>query len=152
MESIQIGQGIVDRKEEEIGYFNLLNNFKIGISLFVCYIFVCFAILSTAFFIKELSYRIRFERRRFAKISKRIVSAVSSFGVKRLSAISLFALFVHLFLWFSELFLTNNIKTNKVVRSFQSKLTNLFEAGNFRIIDDVFYLFRWSTLIIWSRT
>ena len=115
MENIIIGQFI--REKKAVSFFNLLNNFNVGFSLSAIFLLSLIGILSCSFLINEIIRRIRFERRRTVKICKRIASAVSSFGVKRLSAIGIFVLFVHLFLWLSQLFLINNIKTNKVVSS-----------------------------------
>ena len=75
---------------------------------------------------KRVGIRRRADVRKRTEIWKRIASAVSSFGSAKLSPIGLLILFVQLFIWFSELFLTNNIKTNKVVRkTFTRKLREL---------------------------
>ena len=117
MEKVVLGDLIRDQNGD-IVYFNLLNNFKIGITLFAAFMLSLFGILLVSFLIKQLTHRIRFGERRTRELRKQIVSAVSSFGVRRLSAIGVFVLFVHLFFWIIQLFLTNNIKTNKVVRPF----------------------------------
>ena len=104
---------IRDRKDTT--YHNLLDNFKIGLTLSAAYLLSFVGILALPFFINELTHRIRLERRRTARIGEKIKSAFGNFGVTRLSAMGLFALFVHLFLWLTQLLLTNNIKTNKVV-------------------------------------
>ena len=100
-----------------MSYFDLLDNFNVGLTLLSTYIFSFFAILSLAFLINKLTHRIRGT----ANSPKRIALALNSFELKRLSAMGLFVLFVHRFLWLTQLFLTNNIKTNKVV-SFERKL------------------------------
>ena len=111
MEDVLVAHPIQDQKTS---FFNLLDNFNIGITLSAVYLLSFFGILVFSFLIKELGLRIR--QRRPVELSKRITLAMSSFKMKQLSAIGLFVLFVHLFLWQTELFLTNNIKTNKVVR------------------------------------
>ena len=111
MEGVLVAHPIRDQKTS---FFNLLDNFNIGITLSAVYLLSFFGILLFSFLIKELALRTR--QRRPVELSKRITLAMSSFKMKQLSAIGLFVLFVHLFLWQTELFLTNNIKTNKVVR------------------------------------
>ena len=114
MEKVVVMHYLPDKNDNS--FFDLLDNFKIGFTLAGIYLLSFFGILALAYLFNELSDRIRSEERRAVKLSKRIAQAVNSFEVKRLSAIGLFVLFVHLFLWVTELFLTNNIKTNKVVR------------------------------------
>ena len=116
MEEAAVTMPIVDDKKGTI-FFNLLDNFKLGIRLTAVYLFSFVAILAISFLINELSRRIRFERtavrralRRIPKFWERIVSTVKSFGTTRLSAVGLFFLFVNLFIWVTQLFLTNNIK------------------------------------------
>ena len=113
-------------RDHENKYFNL-DNFKIGLPLAFTFFFSSMGILLLAFLINEATHRIRSGgmetdsggRRRRVGMMRRIFLVASSFGITRLSAIGFFVLFVQMFLWFSELFLTNNktnIKTNKVVR------------------------------------
>ena len=113
MESVVAGQGIVDQQAEKMAFFNLLNNFNVGLSLLFGFLLSCFFVLFAAVLIKELNHRIRFgEGRRFAKISQRVTWAVCSFGRKRLSSLAVFAAFVHLFFWFTQVLFTNNIKVS----------------------------------------
>lgn len=114
MESIVLGHTIPDR--QNLAYFNLLNNLDVGFTLSAAYLLSFFGILTLAFLIGELIYRVRFAERRPVKISKRIALALRRFQNKKLSAVGIFVFFVYLFLWLTQLFLTNNIKTNKVVR------------------------------------
>ena len=120
MESAVLSHPIRDQKT--FAFFNLLNNFDIGLTLSATFLLSIVGILSLAILINELTHRIRFERsfrsenRRTANARKGIALAVSIFNVKRCSAIGIFFLFVQLFFWMTELFLGNNIKTNQVVR------------------------------------
>ena len=57
-----------------------------------------------------------------------------SFGVKRLSAIGVFVLFIRLFLWVTQLFLTNNIKTNKVVVDTSQLIKNEQDIFSTRLV------------------
>ena len=102
--------------QKAVSFFNLLDNFNVGATWSATYLVSFLAILTLIFFINELSHRIRFESRRAVKPTTSIASIARSFRAKKLSAIGLFVLFVHLFLWLTRLFITNNIKTNKVVR------------------------------------
>ena len=113
-ETIVIGQSIHDH--QSVTYFNLLNNFKLGFSLTATYLLSFLGILALSFLFNGLTYEIRFGERQPIKITKKIALATNSFRTKRLSAIGMYFLFVRLFLWITQLFLINNIKTNKVVR------------------------------------
>ena len=117
MGSVQVGQAIRDKNN---AYFNLLDNFNVGLALSAIFLLSFLGILSLDFLINKLTERIRFgsSERSPTKISEAIASTVASLGVNQLSAIGIFVLFVNQYLWLAELFLTNNIKTNKVVRFF----------------------------------
>ena len=106
-----MGHLIEDRKESDVNYyFNLLENFSVGIALSMAYLLAFFLVLTLTFLLDELTRRIE-GRRRAINIPKRIVLALSKFRVKqRLTAIGLFVLLVQMFIWITQLFLTNNIK------------------------------------------
>ena len=114
MDSVLSGHTIPDRKTV---YFNLLNNFNVGFTLAATYLLSFLGILALLFFVHELAYKIRLGERTKIKLSKRIALTLNKFQKRTLSAIGVFVLFTHLFLWLTQLFLTNNIKTNKVVSS-----------------------------------
>lgn len=107
-----LSQTILERKA---AYFNLLKNLNVGTTLIVFYILSFFAVLAFSVLINELSRRIRFGRRKVLKIPEKIASTLKSFQIRKFSAIGVFVLFSHHFLWATQLFFTNNIKTNKVV-------------------------------------
>ena len=116
MEKAVVGHAI--QRQKAFTFFNLLNNFKVGFTLAVTFLLAFLSILALSFLINELIYRVRCQEtlvRRRPKLSKRITSVLNSFGAKRLSAIGVFVLFARLFIWITQLFLINNIKTNKVV-------------------------------------
>ena len=116
MASIIVGHPIREQTNE-VAYNNMLNNFNVGFTLSAVFLFSFFSILALSFLINEFDYRNRFRGRRIAKLSKRIALTLSKFQKRTLSAVGVFVLFTHLFLWLTQLFLTNNIKTNKVVSS-----------------------------------
>ena len=125
MGSVQVGQAI---RDENNAYFNLLDNFNVGLALSAIFLLSFLGILSLAFLINKLTERIRFDpsERSPTKISKAIASTVASLGMNQLSAIGIFVLFVNQYLWLAELFITNNVKTNKVVRlSLKIKISKL---------------------------
>ena len=64
--------------------------------------------------IRRMAYWTRFGDSRKPKLFNGYF-ADRKFGVKKFPALAVFALFVGQFLWLTELFLTNNIKTQKVV-------------------------------------
>ena len=112
MESVVIGQMLPHRRD--VDFFNLMENFNVGIALTATYLLSFLAILALAYLLNELAYRIRFGERRIAKFSKKVSLASTKFRIKiskqRVSAIGWFILFIHWFMWITELFLTNNIK------------------------------------------
>ena len=116
MESVCVGHEIRDRTNADVAYFNLLDNFNFGLTLSASYLLSFVVILSFSLLINEFICRIRLKRRKKAvRVLKRIVTDLNNFGVKRCSAIGIFVLFVHQFLWITKLLVLNNIKTNKVV-------------------------------------
>ena len=118
MESIVVGHPIREQHGLDVAYYNLLNNFNVGFTLAAVYLLSLLSILTLSFLINEIAHRIRLGgRRRIVKLSRRFALTLSKFQKRTLSAIGVFVLFTHLFLWLTQLFLTNNIKTNKVVSS-----------------------------------
>ena len=111
MRSVIIGHIIRDRQDT---FFNLLDNFNVGLTLSMAYMFTFFAVLSVSILLHELTHRVRFGRRRNARFSKRIEWTLSKFRNKKplFSVIGIFVLFVSLFIWVNQLFLINNIKVS----------------------------------------
>lgn len=99
--------------------FDLLHNFNIGFALISAYLFSFVGILVIALLINRINHRIQFGRQEGTdKIRKKIISVWVAFQENNQhSAVGLFVLFIHLFLWLTQIFLINNIKTNKVVSS-----------------------------------
>lgn len=116
MESVAMLHVIQER--DEVTYFNLLNNLKFGFTLTVTYLVSACGILAISYLLNELNYRVRFEAKRKLWAPQRVLGAVKSLGVPRFSAVGVFVLFFQFFFLFSQLFLTNSIKTNKVVSFF----------------------------------
>ena len=114
MEKITFGHLIDD---QNTAYFNLLHNFNVGLVWSAGYVVSFLVILGFSLLLNELTDRVEGQERRTKRISKRIASAVKSFGINKRSAtgIGVFVLFVNLFIWVTQNLLTNNIKTNKVV-------------------------------------
>ena len=110
MESIVIDQAIRNQKDD-LKFFNLLGNFNIGVTLAATYLLSFVGIVLLSLLFNELSVR----SKRPIKIRKEIAVILNKFKNKRLSGIGVFFLFIHLFLWFTQLFLTGNMKTKKVV-------------------------------------
>lgn len=102
-------------EQKTVDFFDLMSNFRFSPSLLSAYLAGVLAALFIGIFIRRLTYRIQFgtsKKSGFFRgffVNRRL-------HFKRFSALAVFALFLRLFLWISQLFLTNNIKTNKVVR------------------------------------
>ena len=99
-------------REGTLKYFNLLNNFNIGFTLITAYMLSFLSILAVSFLLGDLSQRIRFTgRRKRLEIYKRIALTLYNLLFQRISVgIFIFGLFVGEFIWFTQLFLSNNIK------------------------------------------
>lgn len=109
METVITGQPMRPNRSG-LSIFNLLENFNVGVTLSAIFLLSFVGILSLSFLLNEFTRRIRFGPRRTINVWRRIVSALSSFGMTRLSAVGIFVLYVHLFIWLTQLFLANNIK------------------------------------------
>ena len=111
MERILLSQPILNN-QMDVSIFNLLDNFKFGIELSVIFLLSFVGVFSFSFLLNELTRRIRFGPKRAIHIWKRIRLAANKFRVSRfaLSAIGIYFLFVHEFIWIAQLFLTNNVK------------------------------------------
>ena len=105
-ENIVLGQQIFEKSN--VNYFNLLSNFNLGFEFFFYYslfliTFGFSCLLLTKFTIKS--------NRNFIKRFYLFLSYISRSELFKFKIIYLFLL---LFFWFTQLFLANNIKTNKV--------------------------------------
>ena len=91
-----------------------MDNFKVALSLLSIYLAALLAILLIGVCIRRLAYWVRFG----APIKPKLFRGYfkdQKLGFMKFPALAIFVLFVGQFLWLTELFLTNNIKTNKVV-------------------------------------
>lgn len=112
---------IPDQQNES--FFDLMDNFKVDISLLSIFLGSLLATLLIGFCIRRLAYRVRFGASRRPKLIRGL--QVHRFAYRKLGfmkielpnlpALAILALFFGEFIWLTELFLINNIKTNKVV-------------------------------------
>ena len=111
MGSVIIGHAIRGRRD---AFFNLLDNFNIELTLWIAYLLAFLTVMSLFILLNEITDRIRFGGKRTAKFSKRITLALTKFRIKisKQRAIGIFVMFVYIFIWLTQLFLTNNIKVN----------------------------------------
>lgn len=115
-EAIIIGHQLNDRND--FAHFDLMENFKkIEPQVLCLYLISLLMILLFYLMINVISNAIRplVQRRNKVKLSESLASIARDFGLRKLSSIALFLLFVKLFLWFSRLVVSNNYKTSKVV-------------------------------------
>ena len=104
--------------ENKVSNFDLIDNFieldiKL-VSIYLVALFLIFGLLLNAinenFNFKTVARKKSFEKRFFP-----FKSILKSFNqTKKLNAICIFFIFIHCFFGFTQLFLTNNIKTSKV--------------------------------------
>ena len=116
-------------------YFDLMSNFEFGIELFVFYFGALFLVLLTLSVLIRQHRRIRQDKREPAQTSSFLNYfrwSVNCFFIDQysFSSVGLFLTFAQLYFWLIQLFLANNIKTNKVVGIFvHSKVFDeLFKA------------------------
>lgn len=98
-------------REERGAFFDLMNNFKVGISLLFIYLGALLALLLIGICIRRLAYWTRFGTSRKPNLSRGYF-ADRKLGFKRFPALAIFILFVGVFLWLTQLFLINNIKVD----------------------------------------
>lgn len=123
---------------DQNSFLNLLDNFNFGLTLSATYMLSFCAVLVICFLIHQISHRLQFGKRgRTGKAVQKTVAALGSFRGNRLSTIGVFVLCTHVFLWLTQLFLTNNIKTNKVVKHLSTENEKQKTLKNF-------VSFRWS--------
>lgn len=118
VEQISLFYGLSDR--EDVSFFDLIENFMIGIQVTCIYLAVSLSVLLFCLIINEITVDF-ISSRQFApnfrkprSLSAKIDLALKSLDIRKLSTIGVFVLFVNMFFWLTRLFLMNNIKTNKV--------------------------------------
>ena len=114
VEQIYLFYGLNERKD--VSFFDLIENFMIGVQLTAIYLTASLSVLLLCLLINEITNGFASSRQFVVprRIGQKIDLAVKSLEIRKLSTIGVFALFVHLFFWLTRLFLQNNIKTNKV--------------------------------------
>lgn len=100
--------------KKNVNYYDLALNFNFGYSILLSYLFILFMVTLFCLLISRLTIKIDGRFRRKSLISKCVILFEHLFGTSFLP-INIMLLFLSLFFWFTQLFLTNNIKTNKVV-------------------------------------
>lgn len=125
VEQIFLFYGLNERAD--VSFFDLIENFMIGLQLTAIYLAASLSVLFLCLIINEITAGF-ISSRKFQlpkKFTNKIDLAVKSLEIRKLSTIGVFALFVHLFFWLTRLFLINNIKTNKA-SGFLFVTTNFF--------------------------
>lgn len=107
----------VNRKSDG-AFFDLMDNFNVGVLLISIYLAALLAALLAGLCIRRLAYQVRFGTSRKPKLFRYFADRKLGFKKTHLPALSVFALCVGEFFWLTQIFLTNTIKTNKVVLMF----------------------------------
>ena len=105
IEQVRFGHLVLSVRDD--AYFDLMNNFKLGVSLIFTFLTTMFIALLIGVCIRRLAYLVRFGASRTPKLFRGYFTDQTS-GF--FPALLIFTLFVSQFLWFTTLFLTNNIK------------------------------------------
>ena len=114
-EEIRFGHSIDDKDAEDVSYFDLIHNFKLPISLLAIYLAAFLVIIFIGFAFHEITQKIKCKAFKKKRLIKKLATILRLFfSGNKFFTIGVFFVFVLLFIWFSQLFLTNNIKTNKV--------------------------------------
>lgn len=119
MERVLIGHIIFEDRERP--YFDLISNFTVGCELTLYYltaflaIFLCFSVLVT------LARRVgtpTCHENATKSVFQSSLTMLKYFVCEKqsLSSIEVFLLTLNVYIWANQLFIGNNIKTNKVVR------------------------------------
>src|SRR5699024_3769155 len=79
------------------------------------YLATLLAALLVGVCLRQLAHRVKFRASRRPELFRGLIFGNHRLVFLKLPALAIYTLFVGQFLWLTELFLTNNIKTNKVV-------------------------------------
>ena len=104
-EQTKFGHLVLQQSDDS--FFDLIDNFKLGFSLVSTFLATMLTALLIGVCIRRLAYQVRYRALRAPKLFKGYFADEKS-GF--LPALAIFSLFVGQFLWFTTLFLTNNIK------------------------------------------
>ena len=107
-EKTRFGHMIPEKRS--VSFFDLMKNFKLDVSLLSIYLVALLAALLIGVCIRRMAYRIKFGASRMPKLFRGYFADKKFAFRKKLPALAIFVLFVHQFLWLTQLFLTNNIK------------------------------------------
>ena len=112
--SVLILQSINSNKKK-IDFFDLAENFKFELELILSYFATLFVGLLLCLVISRLTLKINMRQFKRENIYSRLSILSKHLSRSKLWPIKMIFLFLILFFWYTRLFLTNNIKTNKVV-------------------------------------
>lgn len=128
IEKIVIGHSILTKKDD-FNYFDLLfNNFDLGVEVISFYLVSYVLTFLLLLFLIDLSKRVKQRKEANSLLSKSlsILRRFFSDGA-HLSPLGFFLLCADLYLWHTLLFLTNNIKTNKVTIDTTDLITSSYD-------------------------
>ena len=106
---------LINSNKNNVDFFDLAENFKFEFDLILGYFATLFVGLLLCLAISRLTLNINTRQFKRENIYSRLTILSKHLSSSKLWPIKMVLLFLTLYFWYTQLFLTNNIKTNKVV-------------------------------------
>ena len=106
---------LVNENKNDVDYFDMVENLKFGFDLILSYFATLFVSLLLCLVISRLTLKINMRHFKREDIYSKLSILSKHLFRSNLWPLRMVLLFFTLFFWYTQLFLTNNIKTNKVV-------------------------------------
>lgn len=97
-----------------VSFNDLMRNFAFGYKIILSYLVTLVVLTAVFLVLSKVTFKIRFRNKRNIISNFFVLMALFVKNQRRFVYIRCFCLFLTIFFWFSLLFVTNNIKTNKV--------------------------------------
>ena len=102
--------------EDDFGFFDLLGNFKFNLQIYLCYfsVLLIFGLVCLGLIRSVLKPTRNYLKKNYLY---KFIHLLNFFLRSRKFSIKWILLFLIIFLWFTQLFICNTVKTNKVIVS-----------------------------------
>ena len=107
-------------EKNDLDYFDMIENFNWGMEFFISYLILLVILFFVCLGLSRLTIKPTREYYERSRISKSIFLFQNLLDNDEHLALKLFFLFLNLFIWFTLLFLTNNIKVFEFLKFFFS--------------------------------
>ena len=129
----------INPNRKNVRFFDLAENFRFEFDLVLSYFATLFVVLLLALFISRLTLKINIRHFKMENIYSKLSLCWKHLFRSNIWPIKIALLFLTLFFWYTQLFLANNIKTNKVVVDTSDLIKNNIDLLKTRKIVCFFY-------------